>query len=501
MILTALIGIPFLVGLPMLVVRAAWLRQTLLLSAAGLHLGLIGWLWVEAPFQEAWVGFLRLDAPGLLFLSLASGLFTVSSLYGLAYFAHERRAGALPRRVYDACLLFFLASMTLVATSNHVGLLWVAVEATTMASAPLVFYHRNHSALEATWKYLILCSVGIALALLGTFFLAIAASASEHATPSLFVDELSNPAQATKLSIPWLRGAFIFVLVGYGTKMGLAPLHTWLPDAHSEAPSPVSALLSGALLNCAFLGILRLYRICQGAGQGQFAGKLLLLLGVLSILMAGAFLVGQADYKRMLAYSSVEHMGVLALGVGLGAAAHPWVFLHAINHSLSKGLLFLLAGNLVIAYGSKRVDSVRGVMDRLPVTGWLFMLGFLAISGFPPFGLFLSEYNIVRAAFENGHGWVAAVLLLLLGVAFVGMATGVLSMVQGRAVSDPAASHLIRQPREPWLTVVMPAVLAAIVLGLGVYVPPQLDRVLHQAAADIDGAATPASDLRAEKTQ
>jgi hydrogenase-4 component F len=485
MALTALIVCPAVVGLLLLALRASWLRQALLLLTAGLHLFLVGTLWQDEGPETAWGSFLRLDAPGLLFLSLASILFVVSALYGLSYFPRGRHHGALPQRVYDACLLLFLASMSLVVSSNHVGLLWVAVEATTMASAPLVFYHRNQSALEATWKYLILCSVGIALALLGTFFLAIAATAGEG-TMRLFVDDLTKPEAAGQLATPWLRGAFIFVLVGYGTKMGLAPLHTWLPDAHSEAPSPVSALLSGALLNCAFLGILRMYQICQAAGQGVFAGQLLFLLGLLSVLMAAVFLVGQADYKRMLAYSSVEHMGVLALGIGLGAAAHPWVFLHAVNHSLTKGLLFLVAGNLVLAFGTKRVDEVCGLLRRLPATGWLFLLGFFAISGFPPFGLFVSEFSIVRAALGYGQFWAAAVLLLLLGIAFVGMATNVLSMVQGRPEKDT-----VLPPREPLLGTLMPAVLGLAVLALGVYVPPRLDRLLHRAAADL--ATAPAA--------
>jgi hydrogenase-4 component F len=492
MILTALIAIPVVVGLTLLAIRSTWARQGLLLMTAALHLGLVAWLWGQDLPRPAWQGFLRLDAPGLVFLSLASALFAVSSLYGLAFFARAHHDGALPRRLYDACLLLFLASMTLVLTSNHIGLLWVAVEATTLASAPLVFYHRSHSALEATWKYLILCSVGIALALLGTFFLAIAATAGGDTTPSLFVDVLTRPAEASRLAVPWLRGSFIFVLVGYGTKMGLAPLHTWLPDAHSEAPAPVSALLSGALLNCAFLGILRLFEICHAAGQGEFAGRLLLVLGLCSLAVAAVFLVGQGDYKRMLAYSSVEHMGVLALGVGLGAAAHPWVFLHAVNHSLIKGLLFLVAGNLVLAYGTKRVDKVHGVLHRLPASGWLFLLGFLAISGFPPFGLFHSEYSIIRAALGSDQAWVAVALLALLGVAFVAMALNVLNMVQGR--SDPETPPVsppmpggIQGGTEPILARLLPAVLALAVLGLGLFVPPQLDRVVHQAAAELSG--------------
>lgn len=495
MILTFLIGVPVVSGLSMLALRGKRVRQVLLLSVAVLHLVLVAVLWDGPLPYGAWSDFLRLDAPGLIFLSLASVLFLVSSIYGVAYLERDRHKGALPLRVYDACLLLFLASMTLVVTSNHVGLLWVAVEATTMASAPLVFYHRNHSALEATWKYLILCSVGIALALLGTFFLAIAATAGQSAPPRLFIDGLTQPEQASKLALPWLRGAFIFVLVGYGTKMGLAPLHTWLPDAHSEAPSPVSALLSGALLNCACLGILRMYQICQAAGQGEFAGRLLLVLGILSVFLAAVFLVGQADYKRMLAYSSVEHMGMLALGIGIGTAAHPWVFLHAINHSLAKGLLFLAAGNLVLAYGTKRVEQVRGVLQALPVTGWLFLIGFFAIMGFPPFGLFLSEFSILRAALDSGLAWLVVFLLLFLGVAFVGMATNVLGMTQGPSNLEKKAPPL------PRLTLIMPGVLAVAVLGLGIYVPPRLNQLLHQAAAEIGGPRLPTGPKLAENSR
>ena len=268
-----------------------------------------------------------------------------------------------PEAIFTACILFFLGTMTLVHISRHFGFIWVAMEATTLVSAPLIYFHRHHRSLEATWKYLLICSVGIAIALLGNFFLAIAASNSARTIPLLIDDLIAN---ASQLNIPWVKAAFIFFLVGYGTKMGLAPMHTWLPDAHSEAPSVVSALLSGALLNCAFVGILRAFQVCAAAGQIVFAQDLLVLFGLVSMACAAIFIIGQADYKRMLAYSSVEHMGILALGVGLGGSAVFGAMLHAINHSLTKATLFLVAGNIVSIYKSKIASDVSGLVPCNP---------------------------------------------------------------------------------------------------------------------------------------
>jgi len=235
--------------------------------------------------------------------------------------------------------------MTLVVTTTHFAVLWVAVEATTLSSAPLVYFYRRGPALEAAWKYLMICSVGIALALLGTFFLGVAGSAAVAGVPRFTVSGLAAAAPAMPRA--WLRAAFVLALVGYGTKMGLAPMHTWLPDTHSQAPSPVSALLSGALLNCAFLGVLRFFQVVLASGDAAFARTLLTLLGFASIAVATAFLFGQRDFKRLLAYSSVENMGILAVGVGLGGAAAYGAMLHAVNHSFAKAGLFLVAGNVL----------------------------------------------------------------------------------------------------------------------------------------------------------
>ena len=499
--LAVILIIPFAAAGAALALRSSPTRLALLIGTAAAHAGLVAVCWVRPPAASPH-GWLALDPLGLLFLSLVSALFLCAALYSIGYLGHaEERSN----RVFVACLLGFLGAMSLVTISQHLGLLWVAVEATTLASAPLIYFHRSQRSLEATWKYLLICSVGIALALLGTFFLAVAGSPERGGEPlPLVVGGLVS--RAPLLQVSWLKGAFLFLLVGYGTKMGLAPLHTWLPDAHSEAPSPASALLSGALLNCAFLGILRGVQICEAAGEGPFARRLLVVFGLLSLAVAGAFMVGQADFKRMLAYSSVEHMGILALGVGLGGAAAYGAMLHAVNHSLTKAMLFFAAGNIVIAYRTKSAAEVRGVLRRLPVSGALLVGGFLAIIGSPPFGPFLSEFTILNEALAQGRFALGAGYLALLAVAFLGMGAAVLPMAQGSDEDaggggrarhagpgdDGAAPGAMRPApagrREPWLLIAAPLALFAAVLVLGVYVPAGLRAVLEQAARLVGGA-------------
>jgi hydrogenase-4 component F len=488
-ILTALVLLPAAAGGGTFLLRRASARRALLLGVAATHALLSGAAWMLAPGPE-WQGTLRLDPVGLLFLATTSALFLVAAVYAVGYlrreFPGEREdfvEGVLftnaPEAVFIGCLLFFLSTMTLVILSENLGLLWVAMEATTLASAPLIYFHRHHRSLEATWKYLLICSVGIGLALLGNFFLAVAAAAPHGMRTSLSLHSLCE--HAASLNVPWLKSAFILLLVGYGTKMGLAPLHTWLPDAHSEAPSVVSALLSGALLNCALLGILRAFQVCAAAGLDPFARGLLVAFGLASIAVAAAFLLAQSDFKRLLAYSSVEHMGILALGIGLGGAATFGAFLHAVNHSFTKAMLFLLAGNILTAYRTKSTHEVRGVARRIPVTGALWVAGLFAIAGSPPFGMFVSELLILRGALEQGRWFVGAAYLALLSVIFVGMGMTMLRMAQGDAPHEAPAE------RETKLAILPPIGLAAAVLLLGVYIPPALDALLHQAAASLGG--------------
>jgi hydrogenase-4 component F len=497
----ALLLVPTLAAAAAFLIPADGLRRGLLVLAAAAHSALTGWLWVEwladgtaeHSLQEA-QGWLGVDGMSILFLSIMSGLFLVASIYAVGYLHGDRhhppsddeRSAPFTRRpeaTFTACLLLFQATMTLVALSRHLGLMWVAVEATTLASAPLIYYHRNRRSLEATWKYLVICSVGIALALLGNFFLAAAARATESGEISMIFTELS--AKAAALDPRWLKAAFVLFLVGYGTKMGLAPLHTWLPDAHSEAPSPVSALLSGTLLNCAFLAVLRCHGVLVAAGLGEFSRDLLIVFGLLSMGVAAAFIIGQSDFKRMLAYSSIEHMGILCLGIGVGGIGTFGSMLHAVNHSLTKAMLFLVAGNLLLFYRTKSTETVRGVLHSLPWTGILWMAGFLAICGSPPFGPFLSELTILKGAIAEGHVWVAAGYLAALVAVFIGMATIVMRMAYGSPAE--VAVPAVPPQREPLWSVVPPAVLVIAVLVLGFYVPPPLAELLHKAAAVAGG--------------
>jgi hydrogenase-4 component F len=415
-----------------------------------------------------WLG---LDALSKIVLGLISVLFFCCACYCPGYLA------LMPRkhnRVLCGGLLVSLAMMTLVVLSRHLGLLWVGMEATTLASAPLLYFYRSGRSLEATWKYLVSSSVGIALALLGSFFLAYASLRGEL-EPTLLLDDLLM--QAPGLSAPWLHAAFVLMLVGYGTKMGLAPMHAWKPDAYGEAPGLVGALLAGGVTSCAFLGILRFYQVCQASGAVPQAGTMLMGLGLLSMAVAVVFLVRQRDIKRLLAYSSIEHMGVLALGIGVGGLAAYGALFHLVNNGLTKGLLFLSAGNIHRAYGSKYIDDVGGAARRLPLSGTLFLAGFLAITGAPPFAPFLSELTIATGILDGNRPVVGALFLVLLGVAFVGMGATVLAVVQG----EPRG-RVDERFRDGLRTAAPALALLGLVVLLGVYLPPPLEELLHEAA-------------------
>ena len=451
-------------------------RPWLLPAAALAHLAATVQVLAAASFT-AGAAWLDLDPPGRVILLQISVLFLLCSLYTVGYLRHRQERS---NRVFCVCLLTFLGVMSLVTWSHHLGLMWVAIEAATLVTAPLIYFNRTERSIEATWKYLVVGSVGIALALLGTFFLAYA---SLHAgfDSALTFDGLLQ--HAPQLSKPWLRAAFVLLLVGYGTKMGLAPMHTWKPDAYGEAPGVVGALLAGGLTSCAFLAILRVYRLCHAAGEGAYTSNWLLTMGLFSMAVAGLFMMGQRDFKRLLAYSSVEHMGILVLGLGVGGAALFGTMLHVVVNGLTKGVLFLSAGNIHRAFGSKSTEQVRGAMRRLPLSGTLFLFGFLAITGSPPFGPFVSEFTILNGAFTAGRFVTGGLFLLLLLVVFVGMGATVLKVVQGR---PPAAVR--RTPyRDGLLTGGGIVVLMALVLLLGVYLPPPLSAMLRDAAEFLEG--------------
>ncbi|HBC86956.1 MAG TPA: NADH dehydrogenase FAD-containing subunit [Lentisphaeria bacterium] len=474
--LALIILLPAVAGLAAFFITWPFLRRALLLLTAVSHAALIAFCWIVRP-EPILNGWIALDSAGLLFMTVSGVLFLAASIYAIGYLSREPKEQQdtdegffftnTPENIFIACLQLFLSAMALVCTSQHFGLLWVAIEATTLASAPLIYFHRHHRSLEATWKYVLICSVGIGLALLGTLILTVSASAIHN---NLMISELTDNSQL--INPEWLKAAFLLFLVGYGTKMGLAPLHTWLPAAHSESPSLVSALLSGALLNCSFLGILRIHQVCVYAGQSEFSCNLLIFFGLFSMAVAAVFIIAQKDFKRMLAYSSVEHMGILALGVGLGGTAVFASMYHLINHSLTKGMLFLAAGNIIAFYKTRTSSDVKGILKRIPATGILWTAGLFAIAGFPPFGLFVSEFTIFKTAFDQGHFYICAIFLALLALIFAGMAYVMLNMSQGENADG--------KEKESLLMVLPPVVLGIITLILGLYIPDFLTNVLNE---------------------
>ncbi|MFI5315165.1 MAG: proton-conducting transporter membrane subunit [Myxococcota bacterium] len=447
------------------------IRPWLLPAAGATQLGVVA-LELSGGGPGLGAPWLSLDALGRLVTGYLAVLFFLCAAYAPGYLALRAER---PNRIFCSVMLVFFAMMNLIASAQHLGLLWVAVEATTLASGPLLYFNRNPRSIEATWKYLLIGSVGIALALLGTFFVAYSALQAGIAPSMLLPDML---ASAPQLSRPWLHSGFVLALVGYGTKMGLAPMHTWKPDAYGEAPGLVGALLAGGLTSCAFTAVLRFYQICAAAGESEFARELLLFLGLFSMAVAGAFMVRQGDYKRMLAYSSVEHMGILVLGIAIGGVGTFGALLHLVNNGLSKGVLFLSAGNIHRAFGSKRTSDVRGALRVLPASAALFLAGFFAITGTPPFGPFVSEFTILRATMNAERYGVAAAFLALLLVVFVGMGTTVLAVVQG----EPPERSEATPYRDGWQSVAPIAVLLALVLALGVWIPAPVLSLFREAA-------------------
>ncbi len=470
-----LVLLPLVAAVVAALVPSPKVRPLVVPAAAVLHLLFLAAILAGGVSSGRGV-WLRLDPLATVILGTVSVLFLLIAFYVPGYL--ELRPDR-DNRVFCSVLLFFLAMTSLLTLAQHLGLLWVAMEATTLATAPLLYFNRTARSLEATWKYLMIGSVGIAIALLGSLFLAYSAYLGGGEPSLLFEDLLAG---AGSFSRPWLRAAFVLLLVGYGTKMGLAPLHTWKPDAYGEAPGLVGALLAGGMTNCAFLALLRVFRVVNAAGEGAFARELLVFMGLASIGLAAVFVVRQRDIKRMLAYSSVEHVGILVLGIGLGGVGVFGALLHAINNGLTKGILFLSAGNIQRAYGSKSTDEISGAISRLPISGSLFLVGFFAITGSPPFGPFVSEFTIVNAAIGGGHPVAGTLFLVLLGIVFIGMGSTVLSAVQGRPGTASAGT-----PYKDDLARTAPIlVAAALVLFLGLYLPAPLVGLLERASAGLE---------------
>ncbi len=448
--------------------------RTVLVATSLAHAALtaLEWFQITGPLHNR---YFSATPEGLLVLAILSFLFLWICLYSVFYM-QETEMSKEP--VFNACMLLFLAAMSMVTIADHIIMLWVAVEATTLMSAPLIFVHHSKEALEATWKYVLICSVGIALALLGCFFIIFSMTMGQVEAPITF-SALHDIA--ARLNPAWLKAGFIFILIGYGTKMGLAPMHTWLPDAHSEAPGPASALLSGALLNCAFLGVYRCHQLMYAAGLGPFSSNVLIAFGLASMLVAAVFILNQSDYKRMLAYSSIENMGIIAFGTGIGGIAVFGAMLHMIHHSLIKSSLFLTAGNIFLGYGTKIINKTGAMMRLFPKTAATFFAGFAGISGFPPFGLFISELLIIFGAVKAGRYVVMAIFIFCLILVFAGASRLVIQMVFGTRDSDE-----ILVP-ERWKRALPPLVLLLTSMALVIWMPESITQTITRAIATIGG--------------
>jgi hydrogenase-4 component F len=472
-----LILIPLLFAVPCLALPGSLLRRLVLVAGAAAHLALVARSW-QRPITGGEM--LALDPLGHLFLTFISVLFLATAVFFVGY--HQR--GVLSQRIFLACVLALLSSLTLVCASQHLGWLWVAMEAASLAATPLIYFHMGPRALQATWKFLLMNSVGIALALLGILSVALATT-QVHGGVKLTMAHLMGAARL--LDPAWLRAGFLLAMVGFGTKMGLAPLHSWKPDAYGEAPPPVAALLAGGMTLAAFLGILRFLQIANAAGQGAFASGWMAAFGLLSIAVAAAFVIGNNDYRRLLAYTSVEHMGVLMVGASLANGGHYASMLHAMHNTLNKGVLFFVAGFLWRTYQTNRISDIRGALHRHPVAAGLLLAGLFATCGVPPFGMFFSELGIVLAFVRESHWVLAALFVVTLAIVFVGVMTALLPMAFG----EPSEGVPLPQPAgSPWswrrVVMLAPAVvLAMLALGLGAYQPVKVREALNAAAAEL----------------
>jgi hydrogenase-4 component F len=375
-------------------------------------------------------------------------------------------------RLYHSMYQMFTFAMLLVLTTNSLGVMWVAMEAATLTTVMLVALYRTHASLEAAWKYFILCGVGIAQALLGTILVYFAAEKIlGPGSGSLLwthLDAVKSQLEPTVMSI-----AFVFLLIGYGTKVGLVPLHNWLPDAHAEGPTPVSAVLSGLLLNVALYALVRCKVITDGALDRPFASALLMGFGLTSVAVASLFLSRQRDIKRMFAYSSIEHMGLVTFAFGMGGPVASFAgLLHMTMHSLTKSAIFFTVGHAAQKAGTQNMADIRGLVRVNPTVGWGLMLGTVAILGMPPFGVFASEFLILTTAISQ-HPWATPILLLSLGIAFASIFGKVQPMVFGDTVAK-------RLPHPPALIPVFAHL--ALVLLLGLYMPPYLANWYRMAA-------------------
>lgn len=466
------------------------LMSATILAAAAVGFALVYRVFAGGPFEAAERIF-RVDALSAYHIGVMMIVFVASSLYARGYLARELDAGhikILATRRFAGLWCGALATMTLVLISNNLGIMWIGIEASTLLTAFLICLPRKAPSLEAMWKYLMICSVGVAFAFLGTLLVA-ASAGGLHLSLSNTLLWTELRASAGALNPMLMKMGFLCLLVGYGTKAGLAPMHSWLPDAHSQAPAPVSAMFSGFMLSASLYCIMRYLPIVETAtGNGGWGLQLLILFGLVSIMVAAAFIIFQHNLKRLLAYSSVEHMGIIALALGLGGIGVFAALFHTLNHAICKTVAFFAAGRLGQTYGSYEMTKLSGSFKSAPVWGTGLFGSLLALIGVAPFAIFMSEFQVLKAAVDSRSHTALVFFLAGCGVVFVGALRLAIGMAWGKP--SPVA--------EPEGAKVMEKLLAftpiAVLLVLGVWMPGPLVNVLEQAAAVLGaglGAGSP----------
>jgi hydrogenase-4 component F len=484
-VILALLIVPLAAGLACAILPGSAKLSPVVTATSGVAcFGLVLALVPAAAHHDlSYLSYLRVDAVSAIFLLATGFLYAAVGIYSVGYIKHHGHDDRYARRFYAGFNLFGWAMLAAPLMSS-LALLWIAVEITTIISALLVAIEDTDGAAEAAWKYVLIASAGLGLALLATVFAYFAGSQVLGEHYNLAIAPLIQ--HAAGLPRTPVRLAFVLALLGYGTKVGLFPVHTWLPDAHSEAPTPVSALLSGSLLAVSFYAILRYYQFTAVALGSGFPRDALLAFGVASLLLAALYLFGQRDIKRLLAYSSIEHMGILAIGVSFGApVALAGVMLHVLAHAAAKANAFMGAGVFTVKYGTKQIATMRGALDLLPWSGPLFLLAIFALSAMPPSGIFRSEFEIVYGGLGSGHDAAAVVLVVLVTVAFLGLTTASTRMLFTPAPrSLSAAAALGRGEPSAWM--VVPAVAGiAVLFVLGVHPPGELTDLISRAVAQL----------------
>ena len=421
-----------------------------------------------------------IDSFNVYLIVLTAFIGLTTAIFSAPYMEHEKQLGKLTEkrlRLYYSMYQGFMLAMYLVLTTNNMGTMWVAMEGATLATVLLVSLYRTPESIEAAWKYFILCGVGIAQALFGTILLYYAAGQIGDGNNVLLWSVLFDNAQ--KLNPEILEIAFVFMLIGYGTKIGLVPLHNWLPDAHSEGPTPMSAVLSGLLLNDALYAVVRNKMLVDGATHTNMAGLLMMGFGMLSFLVAALFLHRQKDIKRLFSYSSIEHMGVMTFAFGMGGSLATFAaLLHMTVHSLTKSAIFVTVGHAAQLAGTQNMERIRGLIKTQPKIGWGLLIGTVAIAGFPPFGVFTSEFLVLLATMHN-YPWLAPLLLLGIGIAFAGLFRHIQPIVYGE---QPEGQLPIKANLWPVM------IHLALVLWLGLAIPDFLANWFSQATLLISGS-------------